>query len=311
MNLARFFPTDTRIDFIRQRFIAFVVTGVMIIGSILSLAVHGLNLGIDFSGGILIEVRVPTDVRLADMRDKLSGLGLGEVTLQTFGGPNEILIRAQTSQEDEKVQQEAVQAIKEALGPDYEYRRTEVVGPSISQELLRDGAIATTLAVLAIAAYVWFRFEWQYGVAALIATFHDVVTTLGLLSVFDIEFNLASVAAILTVAGYSINDTVVVFDRIRENLRRYRRMPFPDLINRSVNEMLSRTILTSGTTMIAVVALLLLAGPVIYNFNIALAWGVLVGTYSSVYVAGALLLYMKPPHAEAVGRREADQAPAE
>lgn len=294
MRHLRFVPDNTKIDFIGKRYYAFAITGFLFLVTIVSLGIKGFNLGIDFKGGILLEVKSQQAFELAPLRQKLGALGLGEVSLQTFGEPNDLLIRVERQDGGEKGQARAVDAIRGALGPGMEYRRTEIVGPKVSNELLLKGYIAAALSVLAIAVYVAFRFEWQFGIAAFIATLHDVVTTMGLFSVFGLEFDLTAIAAILTIAGYSINDTVVVFDRIRENLRKYKTMELKDLFNLSVNETLSRTIMTSTTTMLAVLALLFVGGPVIFNFNIAMTWGIVTGTYSSIYVAAALLLYVKP-----------------
>lgn len=293
MRLLRFVPDDTKIDFIGKRYFAFAVTGLLFLITIISLGIKGLNFGIDFKGGILIEVKSQQAFELSSLRQKLGTLGLGEVSLQTFGDPNDLLIRVER-QGGEKAQEQAVEKIKEALGPGMDYRRTEVVGPKVSGELLFKGYVASILAVLAIGVYVAFRFEWQFGIAAFVATLHDVITTIGVFSVLGLEFDLTAIAAILTIAGYSVNDTVVVFDRIRENLRKYKTMELAELFNLSVNETLSRTIMTSTTTMLAVLALLFVGGPVILNFNVAMTWGIITGTYSSIYVAAALLLYLKP-----------------
>lgn len=301
----RFVPDNTSIDFIGKRFFAFAFTGLLFVATLLSLGVKGFNLGIDFKGGILLEVKAQHAFELAPLRQKLGSLGLGEVSLQTFGQPDDLLIRVERQEGGDKGQEEAVVKIKDALGPGMEYRRTEVVGPKVSNELLLKGYIAAALSVLAIAVYVAFRFEWQFGIAAFIATLHDVVTTMGLFSILGLEFDLTAIAAILTIAGYSINDTVVVFDRIRENLRKYKTMPLKELFNLSVNETLTRTIMTSSTTMLAVLALLFVGGPVIFNFNVAMAWGIVIGTYSSIYVAAALLLYLKPLRRQPVERAAA------
>lgn len=292
--MARFslIKENTKIDFIGNRLVAFAVSILLLLVGGAAIAVKGLNFGIDFTGGVMIEVQAKQALDVAALRGKLAELNLGEVQLQNFGGANGLLIRVQPSGNAADRDQAAVLRVKEALGSALDYRRVEAVGPAISAELLRDGIIATVLAVLVIALYVWFRFEWQFGVSALIATGHDVLATLGLFAVLGLEFNIAAVAALLTVAGYSINDTVVVFDRIRENLRKYRRDPIAEIINRSVNETLSRTIRTSGTTLIAVLALMIFGGHVILNFSAAMFFGVLIGTFSSIYVAAALLLYM-------------------
>lgn len=284
-------PPNTKIDFVGFRYIAMVFSVVLFVGSAVIYGVLGLNFGIDFRGGILIEARMPGTADLAAMRDKLSKLDVGEVSLQEFGGPNDVLIRLQRQEGAEAEQVRAIDKVKAALGQGVEYRRTEFVGPKVGGELIRAGTIAVVLSMLGIAIYVWFRFEWQFGVGAMISLLHDVVATVGIFCLLQYEFNLSTVAAVLTVAGYSINDTVVVFDRIRENLRKYKTMPIGDLLNLSVNETLSRTIMTSGTTMVAVLALYFFGGEVLRGFSFAIAWGIVVGTYSSIYVAAPCLLY--------------------
>ncbi|MBI2586923.1 MAG: protein translocase subunit SecF [Rhodospirillales bacterium] len=285
-------PLDVNIRFIPRRMWFFVISGLLVAISVALFTIKGLNYGIDFKGGILIEVRTPKPADLAAMRGKLSGLGLGDVSLQEFGHPNEVLIRVQRQEGDEAAQQAALEKVKSALGAGVEYRRTEFVGPQVSEELFWDGVLAVTLSMIGILIYVWFRFEWQFGLAAIIALVHDVLSTIGIFALLDMEFNLTTVAAVLTIAGYSINDTVVVFDRIRENLRKFKKMPLPQLLNDSVNQTLSRTVITGGTTLAAVVALYALGGEVIRGFSFAIIWGILVGTYSSVCLAAPLLLYL-------------------
>ncbi|MDX9690102.1 MAG: protein translocase subunit SecF [Alphaproteobacteria bacterium] len=287
-------PHNTKIDFVAKRWWGFGLTILLTIVSIVSLYVNGLNLGIDFKGGILIEAQSTQPVNISDLRGKLGELGLGEIALQEFGGPNSILIRIQRQEGGEQAQQKAVESVREKLGSGYEYRRTEVVGPTIGKELFEAGMWATLLAVLAIAGYVAFRFEWQFGVAAFTSTLHDVFVTLGLFSVLQLDFNLTAIAALLTLAGYSINDTVVVFDRIRERLRRHKANDIKTVINESVNETLSRTLMTAGTTLIALIPLVLIGGETLNGFSLALTWGILIGTYSSIYVAASFLLYLPP-----------------
>lgn len=306
MKLLRLVPPDTAVDFIGRRFIVFALSAFLVLGSLGMFVGKGLNLGIDFLGGILIEVQTDGPADLGSMRSTLGRLGLGDVSLQEFGEEDVVLIRVQRQPGGDAAQQLAVTAVKEALGGGVvEYRRTETVGPTVGEELMWAAIEAVSAAILAILVYIWFRFEWQFGIAAVAALVHDVVSTVGLFAVTQLEFNLATVAAVLTIAGYSINDTVVVFDRIRENLRRYKKMDLPVLINLSVNQTLTRTVLTSGTTMLVVLALLFFGGPVLRNFSAALAWGIVVGTYSSVFVASALLLYMPMP-----GMVEADDTDA-
>jgi preprotein translocase subunit SecF len=275
--------------------LGFVLSGLMTIASIVLFFVNGLNYGIDFSGGTLIEVRDTTGAAdLAKMRSGLDSLGLGDVSLQNFGSAEDVLIRLQRQPGGDKDQEAAVQKVKDKLGTTFDYRRTEVVGPTVGAELIKAGVEATILALFAIAVYVWFRFEWPFGVGAMLSTLHDTITTIGLFSLLQIEFNLTTLAAILTIAGYSINDTVVIYDRVRETMRRYKSMEFAELINKSLNETLSRTILTVSTTALAVLSLLLFGGEVLRGFSIAMLWGIVVGTYSSLFIAAPLLYYIRP-----------------
>jgi preprotein translocase subunit SecF len=287
-------PDDTKVDFVSLRKIGFSLTIILMLVTIFSLFTHGLNLGIDFKGGILIEAKAENPVDVAALRNDLSTLGLGEIALQEFGAPEDILIRIQRQEGGEEEQQAAVAKVREKLGPSYDYRRVEVVGPTIGKELFEAGLLATFLAIAAIAGYVAVRFEWQFGLAAFAATLHDVFVTVGLYSFLDLDFNLTAIAALLTLAGYSINDTVVVFDRIREIMRRQKVKDLRTLINLSVNQTLSRTLMTAVTTLLALIPLVLIGGQTLFTFSLALTWGILVGTYSSIYVAAALMLYMPP-----------------
>ena len=261
----------------------------LVVASIALAIIPGLNFGIDFRGGTVIEVRTEGPADIAGMRTNLAGLGLGDISLQRFGADTDVLIRVQ--KQDGEDQSIAIRKVQEVLGPSVEYRRTEFVGPTVGEELKEAGALAVVLSLLAIMAYIWFRFEWQFSIGAIIALMHDVLVTIGLFAITGMEFNLATVAAVLTIAGYSINDTVVVYDRVRENLRRYKRMSMPDLLNLSINETLSRTVMTSVTTLLALIALAAFGGEVIRGFCIALIWGVLIGTYSSIYLAVPALLW--------------------
>ncbi|HXE27591.1 MAG TPA: protein translocase subunit SecF [Stellaceae bacterium] len=286
------------INFMGLRHIGFALSALMTIASIVLFFTHGLNYGIDFSGGTIIEVRSTTGpANLAKMRSDLDSLGLRDVTLQNFGGPEDVLIRLQ--EQSDKTQEQTVNQIKQKLGSSFEYRRTEVVGPTVGAELIKAGAEATILALIAIAIYVWFRFEWPFGVGAMLSTLHDTITTIGLFSLLHIEFDLTTLAAILTIAGYSINDTVVIYDRMRETMRRYKSMDFSELINKSLNETLSRTILTVSTTALAVLSLLLFGGEVLRGFSIAMLWGIVIGTYSSLFIAAPLLYYIRPKRSAA------------
>ena len=290
----QFIKNTTTFDFVAQRWWAFIGTGLLVLITIVSLATQGLNLGIDFKGGIVVEVKAAQAVDTAALRERVQTLNLGDVEIQQFGAPDTVLIRLQRQDGGEEAQNTAVAAVRNLLGTEYEYRRVEVVGPRVGEELFNAGLMATGIAILMIAVYVTMRFEWQFGLAALAATLHDVIVTIGLFSVLKLDFNLTAVAAILTLAGYSINDTVVVFDRIRENLRRTKNATLKQIINDAVNQTLARTLMTAGTTLLALLPLVVFGGPTLLNFSLALTWGVVVGTFSSIYVAAALLLYMKP-----------------
>src|SRR5579883_493584 len=299
------------IDFMRLHKLGFVLSLVLTLGSIVLFGVRGLNYGIDFSGGTVIEARTlngPAD--LAKMRSTLDGLGIGDVALQNFGSPDDVLIRLQRQPGSDKAQEQAVAKVKAALGKDVDYRRTEVVGPKVGGELVQAGVIATVLALFAIALYVWFRFEWQFGVGAMLSTLHDTITTVGLFALLQIEFNLTTLAAILTIAGYSVNDTVVIYDRMRESMRKYKTMDLRTLINKSLNETLSRTILTVTTVALAVLSLLIFGGEVLRGFSIAMLWGIVIGTYSSLFIAAPLLYYIRPKRSE-TREKEAEASPTE
>jgi preprotein translocase subunit SecF len=296
MRTFRLVPDGTHIRFMHYQYWGYAFSGTLILLTLILVPLKGLNFGVDFRGGLLIEVRVPgTTADLGTMRSLLGGLGLGEVALQTFGEPNDVLIRVQRQEGGEEAQRAAVEKVKSALNEtfgDVSYRRVESVGPKVSSELLWSGAQAVIYSFIAILAYVWFRFEWQYGVGTILALVHDVVTTIGIYCLFDLEFNLTSVAALLTIVGYSLNDTVVIFDRVRENLRKYKTMLLSDLLDRSINETLARTMMTSLTTLLALVALLIFGGPVIRGFTIAMIWGVVIGTYSTVYISTPVLVHL-------------------
>jgi len=299
------------IDFMGLHWLGFVFSGILTVGSIALFLIQGLNYGIDFSGGTIIEARTQGPAHLAEMRLALDKLGLGDVQLQEFGAPDEVLIRLQRQPGSDKVQEAAVEKVKQQLGTSVEYRRTEVVGPTVGAELIRAGVIATVLALFAIMVYVWFRFEWQFGVGAMLSTLHDTITTVGLFSLLQIEFNLTTLAAILTIAGYSINDTVVIYDRVRETMRKHRTMDFRTLINKSLNETLSRTILTVSTVALAVLSLLIFGGEVLRGFSIAMLWGIVIGTYSSLFIAAPLLFYIRPKRSSTARAARTSSAEAE
>ena len=288
-----FVPADTKIDFVGQRAITWFVSAFLTVAPLLLVATVGLNMGIDFQGGTLIEVKTkesPAD--LAGIRGTISDLGLGEVQIQEFGAPDEVLIRI-ASQPTEEEQQASIGKVKEALGDTVaEYRRTEIVGPTISSELIAGGTLAVVVAMIGIMIYVWFRFECQFAVAAIASLVHDVTATIGLYALLQLEFNVSSIAAILTIIGYSLNDKVVIFDRIRENLRKYKRMPLVELLDLSINEMLSRAVLTHVTTFLAMLPFLFFGGEAIYGFAVAMCFGIVIGAYSSIFVASPMQLIL-------------------
>jgi preprotein translocase SecF subunit len=288
-----FFPHDTRLPFMRFKNVCFWASIAAMILSLGLVFTRGLNYGVDFKGGSLIEVQSksgPADI--GALRRKLGGLGLGDVQIQQFGAVTDILIRVEQQAGGEAAQQAALRKIQTTLGDGYTQRRVEVVGPAVSGELRRTGAIAVLASILAIIIYVWFRFEWQFALGAVVALAHDVLLTVGVFSLFQFEFDLSIVAALLTILGYSVNDTVVVSDRIRENLRKYKRMELVELLNLSINETLSRTILTGATTLAVLLVLFFFGGSVIRNFCFAMLLGVLVGTYSSIFIAAPLLDFL-------------------
>lgn len=278
----------------RYRRYVFILSGIVMLACVGGFATKGLNLGIDFQGGSVIEVKAKQgDADIADIRDRLSQLNLGEIQAQGFGTAQDVLIRIQAQEGGENAEQSAITLVRGELEDKYEFRRVEVVGPAVSGDLTFTSTIGIALAMVAIMAYIWVRFEWQFALGAIISMVHDVVFTIGLFVFLGIEFNLTSIAAILTIIGYSLNDTVVIYDRIRENLRRYKKMPLSMIIDVSLNQTLSRTILTGLTVMLALLALYLFGGEVIRSFTFAMLFGVGIGVFSSVYIAAPVLIAFK------------------
>lgn len=300
-------PDHTEVPFTRVRFAAMLVSAALIIGSIGALFTIGLNFGVDFKGGVTIEVADEEPIDLQSVRDALGGLGLGSIDvqeIQDFAGTEPaVLVRiAQQDVDDpdaeenaaELAQQAALVTAKDALtallGEDVEFRKEEVVGPTVSGELIQKGATAVVLAIAMMLIYIWLRFEWQFSAGAIVALVHDVIITLGMFAVTRLEFNLAIIAAILTIVGYSMNDTVVVYDRVRENLRKFKSKPLDELLDLSINDTLSRTVMTSVTTLLALASLAIFGGEVLRGFTMAMIWGILIGTYSSIFVASPVLM---------------------
>jgi len=304
MALLKLIPDNLSIGFVSLRKLAFLLSGSLVVASIVLFFAEGLNFGIDFRGGTLIEIATPQETAdIGLIRSTLGNLGLGDIKIQEFGKPNEVLIVVEQQAvpkdlkdagDSEKNAQAVITEVKVALsaslGDGVIYNRIEVVGPKVSGELVQQGTTAVVLAVFLMLIYIWFRFEWQFSLGAVLALVHDVILTIGMFAITQMEFNLSIIAAILTIVGYSMNDTVVVYDRVRENLRKYKKMELADLLDLSINETLSRTVITSLTTLLALFSLYLFGGAVIRGFTFAMIWGIFVGTYSSIFIASPLLL---------------------
>jgi preprotein translocase SecF subunit len=303
-------PYNTKIPFMRWRKVAFTLTGITSLASIVLFLTVGLNLGIDFRGGTVVELRFEEPVDVAEIRSQVGEFGFGDVQIVEFGSPTDVLIRVAQQPGGDEAQQVVIQSLRELYDAEADFRRVEVVGPRVSGELAQTGILAVVIALAGILIYLWFRFEWQYAVGAVLTTLHDVILTIGFFTVTQLDFSLSSLAAILTVIGYSLNDTVVIYDRVRENLRKYKRMPLPELLDVSMNDVLSRSIMTSVTTLLALVALFVIGGEVIQTFVLPLIWGIVVGTYSSIFVSAPLLISFNLRPSVAKGEGAADTAPA-
>ena len=294
MKTLKLVPAKTEIGFIPHRNLAMGLSALLILGSIIAFFANGLNFGIDFRGGTLIEASAEEAVDIGALRDRLGSMQLGEVQIQEFGKETDVLIRIAEIEgaTDTSNDLTAVQLVREELSEDFDIRRVEIVGPQVSAELIQTGLFAVLAAIASMLIYIWFRFEWQFSVGAVLALVHDVVLTIGIFALLQLDFNLSILAAILTIVGYSMNDTVVVYDRVRENLRKYKKMDLGELLDIAINETLSRTVMTSVTTLLALLALYILGGEVIRGFTFAMIWGVIVGTYSSIFIASPLLMIL-------------------
>ena len=293
MKLLRLAPENTKFGFMRFRRISYPFSAVMSIASVLLFIFVGMNFGIDFAGGTLIEMRAKSGTAdTAVLRNVAGNLGLGEVEVQSFGNASDVTLRFGLQPGGEAAQEAAATRVRNAVGDGYEFRRTEVVGPRVSGELVQSGTIGIVLSIIAVLGYLWFRFEWQFAIAAVIATMHDLLLTVGFFSLTQLEFNTTSIAAILTIVGYSLNETVVVLDRIREMMRKFKRMPTAELLDTSINAVLPRTIMTASTVFLALMSLVIFGGHVIRSFSIAMVWGLFVATYSSVFICSPLLIYL-------------------
>lgn len=310
-------PAVTRVPFMGIRRWTFLLSAAASIATVALFATFNLNYGIDFKGGTLFEVQTKQgDASIGDIRSRLSKLNLGDIQAQEFGAPNDVLIRVEAQGHGDNAEQSVVTKVRNELQNDYTFRRVESVGPTISGELARNGTIGVVVSLVAILIYIWFRFEWQFALGAIIATIHDVIMTIGLFVVVRLEFDLTSIAALLTIVGYSLNDTVVVYDRVRENLRRYKKMSLPELLDLSMNQTLSRTTLTSLTTLLALTALFVFGGEVIRSFTAAMIFGVVIGTYSSIFIAAPVLILFHlrqglGKRSKAGGKEEGEEEPSE
>ena len=293
MKSIRWIKKDLKVNFLNIKNIATIISIVALITSIFFIFFKNLNFGIDFKGGTLIEIKKDRDLTISSIRSQLSDLGLGDIQIQTFGSADVVLIRIENSSDlISNADMNSINTIKTNLESKIEIQRTEIVGPKVSSELVEKGLIAIIVAVILMLFYIWIRFEWQFSIGAIIALIHDIIITIGIFSFFQIEFNLSIIAALLTIIGYSMNDTVVVYDRIRENLRKYKSLEIYQLINQSLNETMSRTVLTSFTTLLALFSLYFLGGEVLKGFTLAMIIGVFIGTYSSIFIASQIILYL-------------------
>ncbi len=293
MPLLRLAPENTKFGFMRFRRWSYPFSAVLSIVSVLMFVLVGMNFGIDFAGGTLMEVRAKTgDADLAQLRSLGEQTGLGHIEVQGFGNRTDATLRFGVQSGGDAAQEAAVKRVQAALVDRYDFRRVEVVGPRVSGELVQSGTIGVVVSIFAVLMYLWFRFEWQFAVGAVIATMHDLLLTVGFFSVTHLEFNTTSIAAILTIVGYSLNEAVIVLDRIREVMRKYKRISTAEMIDMSINAVLPRTIMTATTVFLALLALVLFGGEVIKSFSLAMMWGIFVGTYSSIFICSPILIYL-------------------
>jgi preprotein translocase subunit SecF len=293
MKLLHLAPRNTKLGFMRLRRISYPLSAFLSIVSVVVFFTVGMNFGIDFAGGTQVELRAKSGVAdLAAIRAKGDSLGLGPVEAQRAGAETDVTLRVKVQGGGEQGEQTAVAKLRKAFSDDYEFRSVDAVGPRVSGELVQSGTLGVVVAILSVLAYLWFRFEWQFAVGAIIGTMHDLLLTVGFFSITQLEFNLTSIAAILTIVGYSLNETVVVLDRIREVMRKYKRLSTAEIVDMSVNAVLPRTIMTATTVFLALLALFFLGGDVIRSFSAAMIWGIFVATYSSIFICSPMLIYL-------------------
>ena len=308
MKLLRLAPENTKFPFMRFRRVSYPFSAFLSICAVLLFVFYGMNFGIDFAGGTLIEMRAKAgNADVSELRKTAEHLGIGDVEVQSFGASSDVTLRFGVQPGGDAAQEAAVEKIRTALGGSYEFRRTEVVGPRVSGELVQSGTLGVVVSIIAVLTYLWFRFEWQFAVAAVIATMHDLLLTVGFFSLTHLEFNTTSIAAILTIVGYSLNETVVVLDRIREMMRKYKRMPTAELIDMSINAVIPRTIMTASTVLLALLSLVIFGGQVIRSFSLAMTFGIFVCTYSAIFICSPMLIYLGLRNESAApARNEAD-----
>jgi preprotein translocase subunit SecF len=293
MKLLRLAPENTKFPFMRFRRVSYPFSAVLSIAAVVLFLAIGMNFGIDFAGGTMMDVKAKSGIAdLSYIRDLSSHLGVGDLQVQGFGSPAEAAIRFGSQPGGDVANQAAVEKVKKALSDAYDFRSITVVGPSVSAELVQQGTLGVVISIFAVLAYLWFRFEWQFALAAITATMHDLLLTVGFFSITQLEFNTTSIAAILTIVGYSLNETVVVLDRIRENMRKYKKMPTDELIDLSINAVLPRTLMTATTVFLALLSLVIFGGHVIRSFSLAMMWGIFVATYSSIFICSPTLIYL-------------------
>ena len=307
MKLLRLAPENTRFGFMRFRRVSYPLSATLSIISVLMFLFVGMNFGIDFAGGTQVDMRANSgEVHMAELRAKADSLGLGPVEIQQIGSGGDVLLRLSVQPGGDSGEQKAIAKLRDAFSNDYAFRSVDSVGPTVSSELVQSGTLGVVVAIVAVLTYLWFRFEWQFAVGAIIGTMHDLLLTVGFFCVTQLEFNQTSIAAILTIVGYSLNETVVVLDRIREVMRKYKRLSTAEIIDMSVNAVLPRTIMTATTVFLALLALFFLGGHVIRSFSAAMIWGIFVATYSSIFICSPMLIYMGV-RADVFDRKDRDE----
>jgi preprotein translocase subunit SecF len=293
MKLLRLAPENTKFPFMRFRRVSYPFSAFLSLIAVALFIFKGMNFGIDFAGGTVIELRAKSGMaEVGILRNLGESLKLGDIEVQAFGNPADATLRFGLQPGGDAAQQAAVERVRQSVGNEYDLRRVEVVGPRVSNELVQSGTLGVVLSIIAVLTYLWFRFEWQFAIGAVIATMHDLLLTVGFFSITQLEFNTTSIAAILTIVGYSLNETVVVLDRIRENMRKYKKMPTAQMVDMSINAVLPRTIMTATTVMLALLALVFFGGQVIRSFSLAMIWGIFVATYSSIFICSPMLIYL-------------------